>query len=40
MELQENVEFIPNDINLIYGSSSFILVTGPNMGGKVRAKDY
>ena len=34
VELQENVEFIPNDIKLIYGDSSFLLVTGPNMGGK------
>ncbi len=35
VELQDNVDFIPNDIDLIYGSSSFLLVTGPNMGGKV-----
>jgi len=34
VELQENVEFIPNDFNLVYGSSTFWLVTGPNMGGK------
>lgn len=34
VELQEDVEFIPNDFNLVYGSSSFLLVTGPNMGGK------
>jgi DNA mismatch repair protein MSH2 len=34
VELQENVEFIPNDISLVYGDSSFCLVTGPNMGGK------
>jgi DNA mismatch repair protein MSH2 len=34
VELQENVEFIPNDISLVYGESSFCLVTGPNMGGK------
>ena len=35
VELQDNVDFIPNDIDLVYGSSSFLLVTGPNMGGKV-----
>ena len=34
VELQDNVDFIPNDFNLVYGSSSFLLVTGPNMGGK------
>ena len=34
VELQENVEFIPNDISLVFGDSSFLLVTGPNMGGK------
>lgn len=34
VELQENVEFIPNDISLVFGDSSFCLVTGPNMGGK------
>lgn len=31
VELQENIDFIPNDISLIYGKSSFLLVTGPNM---------
>jgi DNA mismatch repair protein MSH2 len=34
VELQESVDYIPNDINLVFGSSSFLLVTGPNMGGK------
>ncbi len=34
MELQENTEFIPNDIRLIFGETSFLIVTGPNMGGK------
>lgn len=34
MELQENMDFIPNDFNLVFGESSFLLVTGPNMGGK------
>jgi len=31
VELQENVEFIPNNVNLIYGESSFLIVTGPNV---------
>lgn len=30
VELQENIEFIPNDIKLVFGQSSFLLVTGPN----------
>ena len=34
VELQDNVEFIPNDFNLVFGESSFLLLTGPNMGGK------
>jgi len=34
VELQENIDFIPNDISLVFGESSFCLVTGPNMGGK------
>jgi DNA mismatch repair protein MSH2 len=34
VEMQENMEYIPNDIRLIFGESSFLLVTGPNMGGK------
>jgi DNA mismatch repair ATPase MutS len=32
VELQDDVNFIPNDFNLVFGSSSFLLVTGPNMG--------
>ncbi len=40
VELQDNVDFIPNDVDLIYGSSSFLLVTGPNMGGKVNIFSY
>lgn len=34
VELQDNVDFIPNDFSLVHGESSFLLVTGPNMGGK------
>jgi len=34
VELQDTVEFIPNDFSMIFGQSSFLLVTGPNMGGK------
>jgi DNA mismatch repair protein MSH2 len=28
------MEYIPNDISLVFGESSFLMVTGPNMGGK------
>jgi DNA mismatch repair protein MSH2 len=31
VELQEAVEYIPNDMDLLFGESSFLLVTGPNM---------
>ena len=34
VELQDDMNFIANDFNLVFGSSSFLLVTGPNMGGK------
>lgn len=34
MELQDDMNFIANDFNLIFGKSSFLIVTGPNMGGK------
>lgn len=37
VELQDDIEFIPNDISLQVGGDScknFLLVTGPNMGGK------
>ncbi|KAL7540395.1 hypothetical protein ACHAXR_010075, partial [Thalassiosira sp. AJA248-18] len=34
VELQDDMNYIANDINLTFGSSSFLLVTGPNMGGK------
>lgn len=34
VEMQEDVEFIPNDFSLKFGDSNFCMVTGPNMGGK------
>lgn len=34
VELQDSMEYIPNDISLIFGESNFLMVTGPNMGGK------
>ncbi|KAL7548062.1 hypothetical protein ACHAWF_011348 [Thalassiosira exigua] len=34
VELQEGMTFIANDFNMCFGTSSFLLVTGPNMGGK------
>ncbi|KAF9524112.1 DNA mismatch repair protein MSH2, partial [Crepidotus variabilis] len=34
LELQEGISFIPNDIQMVKGSSEFQIITGPNMGGK------
>lgn len=34
VEAQDGVEFIPNDAEMVRGSSWFQLITGPNMGGK------
>lgn len=34
LEVQEDVHFIPNDVSLIPNDSEFLVVTGPNMGGK------
>lgn len=34
MELQDDVQFITNDVNLTRDQSSFLIITGPNMGGK------
>ncbi|KAF2495552.1 DNA mismatch repair protein [Lophium mytilinum] len=34
MEMQDDVQFITNDVSLERGSSEFVIITGPNMGGK------
>lgn len=34
MEVQDDVSFITNDVSLVRNESSFIVITGPNMGGK------
>lgn len=34
MEMQDDIQFITNDVSLIRGSSQFLIITGPNMGGK------
>lgn len=34
MEAQDNINFIPNDYELCRDTSRFVIVTGPNMGGK------
>ena len=34
MEMQDDVQFITNDVSLQRGSSEFLIITGPNMGGK------
>jgi len=34
MEAQDDVMFIPNDVSLIRNESEFLIITGPNMGGK------
>ncbi|KAL7268791.1 MSH2 protein [Rhizina undulata] len=34
MEMQDDIQFITNDVSLRRGSSEFLIITGPNMGGK------
>lgn len=34
MEMQDDVQFITNDVELTREKSSFLVITGPNMGGK------
>lgn len=34
MEMQDDVQFITNDVELTRDESSFLIITGPNMGGK------
>ena len=34
MEMQDGIQFITNDVSLIRGTSEFLIITGPNMGGK------
>lgn len=34
MEMQDDISFITNDVSLVRGSSEFLIITGPNMGGK------
>ena len=34
LEVQDDVQFIANDVALVRGQSTFLIITGPNMGGK------
>jgi DNA mismatch repair protein MSH2 len=34
MEMQDDIQFITNDVSLVRGDSEFLIITGPNMGGK------
>ncbi|KAF2012206.1 DNA mismatch repair protein [Aaosphaeria arxii CBS 175.79] len=34
MEMQDDISFITNDVSLVRKESEFLIITGPNMGGK------
>ncbi|KAJ1018408.1 hypothetical protein NDA18_006562 [Ustilago nuda] len=34
LEVMDDVNFIPNDTEMVHDSSEFLVITGPNMGGK------
>ncbi|SPO24558.1 probable DNA mismatch repair protein MSH2 [Ustilago trichophora] len=34
LEVMDDINFIPNDTEMVRGKSEFLVITGPNMGGK------